>query len=392
MFRVHDIYSSDFATQWRCKYHDLPFLESAPKGNTDLSPENNRWPYPERTSHDGFRHSPSKTGVNALMAQPILRRHLLKRSRQAKARFVDGPRVWRQLVANGRAEFLGFAVPGTAAQEAAGAARKVPSRSVGGRSFVGAIIAILDPLPHIAMHVVEDPCIGRVRADFLGPAFTLLSVRKVGLIVGDGIPEGIFSGCAGARRIFPLGFAQKPIGFAGLFREPRRIAPGFVPGYIGDGTPTLGTPRVSIFEPLAAAVGLAGVEFVKRHLELADRERLRDDDLMYRLLVGAAPVPSHHEFACRHHHHLGAIGAIAESGAGRGRAARGLWLGSSRGGGIGMRWRFGSANGAGAGLTRLTLHGRSRGNAAGQRRCEHGGKRPCGRTRGRITHGWFTPL
>src|SRR5215471_20702821 len=214
------------------------------------------------------------------------------------------------------------------------------------------------------MHVVEAPCIGWVRADFLGPAFTLLSIRKVGLIVGDGIPEGIFGARAGARRIFPLGFAQKPIGFAGLFREPRRIGPRFVPGYIGDGTPTLGTPEVSI--SLAGAVGLAGVEFAIRHLELADRERLRDDDLMYRLLVGVATIPSHHEFACRHHHHLGAIGAIAESGPGRGRAGRSLWRGS----GTGLRWRLRSANGAGAGLIRLTSHGRSRGSAAGQRRCE----------------------
>src|SRR5215471_9828648 len=194
------------------------------------------------------------------------------------------------------------------------------------------------------MHVVEAPCIGWVRADFLGPAFTLLSIRKVGLIVGDGIPEGIFGARAGARRIFPLGFAQKPRGFAALFREPRRIGPRFVPGYIGDGTPTLGTPEASI--SLAGAVGLAGVEFAIRHLELADRERLRDDDLMYRLLVGVATIPSHHEFACRHHHHLGAIGAIAESGAGRRRAGRSLSLRNSRGGGIGMRCRFGSANGA----------------------------------------------
>src|SRR5262245_47968342 len=84
--------------------------------------------------------------------------HLLKRSRHPEADFVDAE-VRRHGVAKGRAEVVSFVIPGAAARNVGGAALKEVSGTVGGRffaiDFVTDVIAVLDPLPYIAVHVVE---------------------------------------------------------------------------------------------------------------------------------------------------------------------------------------------------------------------------------------------
>ena len=61
----------------------------------------------------------------------------------------------------GRAEDPRTADPGTAADDAATAISTGPRRTVGGRSFVVVVIAILHPLPDVARHVVKTERIGR---------------------------------------------------------------------------------------------------------------------------------------------------------------------------------------------------------------------------------------
>src|SRR5215472_417950 len=122
--------------------------------------------------------------------------HLIKRSRHPKPDLVDGVERLHG-VANGRADVTSFVIPGTAARNVGGAGRVGVSRTVGGHLglrcwvVVTGLIAVLDPLPHVAVHVVETPCIGWIRSDFDSAALPLLSGRKVGLIVGNGVPKCI---------------------------------------------------------------------------------------------------------------------------------------------------------------------------------------------------------
>src|SRR5262249_2193490 len=110
---------------------------------------------------------------------------------------------------------------------------------------------------------------------------------------------------AGARRIFPLGLGQESIGFPGLLRKPRQICLRIVPGYVDDGTPSPAPLVIVRFRVgHTAAVGRARAPFVERHLELADREGLRDGDLMGRLLMVAALGRLQREWAGRYFLHL----------------------------------------------------------------------------------------
>ena len=68
-------------------------------------------------------------------------------------------------VAVGRAEELRGAVPGTAADDTAIAISTGPRRTVCGRTVVVVMIAILDPLPHVAGRVVKAELIGSERPD-----------------------------------------------------------------------------------------------------------------------------------------------------------------------------------------------------------------------------------
>ena len=64
-------------------------------------------------------------------------------------------------VAAGRAEDPRIVEPGTAADDAATANLSRPRRTISGCSVVIVVIAVLDPLPDVAMHVVEAERIGR---------------------------------------------------------------------------------------------------------------------------------------------------------------------------------------------------------------------------------------
>src|SRR5271170_911597 len=78
---------------------------------------------------------------------------------------VDG----RGTKAEGRSEEdLGEVAPRTAAADALFAVAGCPRRTVRRRRVVAVVIAVLDPLPHIAKHIVQAKRIGRERADRRG--------------------------------------------------------------------------------------------------------------------------------------------------------------------------------------------------------------------------------
>jgi hypothetical protein len=141
-----------------------------------------------------------------------------------------------------RAQVARFVVPGAAAHHAAAAIAAGPGAAVIWRPLVVVVPAVLDPLPDIAMHVVEAPLVGRVRADLDGLSDIL---AEVGVVVRDP-GANVISRCrSGPAGIFPLGLAEEAIAMAGLAAQPTQIALDVVPTYIDDGS----------FAPALAFVG-----------------------------------------------------------------------------------------------------------------------------------------
>src|SRR5262249_27971648 len=102
---------------------------------------------------------------------------------------------------------------------------RCPGRAIGWRSLIAVSVAVLDPLPHIAVHLIETPWVRLERVD----RHRSRAAIKVGLAGRDRRTPPERRRCAGARSIFPLRFAQQPISLAGLAREPRHIGLGVIP-------------------------------------------------------------------------------------------------------------------------------------------------------------------
>src|SRR6185295_2929236 len=71
-------------------------------------------------------------------------------------------------IAIGRTKQLGVIVPRAAAQDIELAAGRLYGGAVGGHAGVAVIVAVLDPLPDIAVHVVETECVGLEGTDVEG--------------------------------------------------------------------------------------------------------------------------------------------------------------------------------------------------------------------------------
>src|ERR1700680_1657422 len=74
---------------------------------------------------------------------------------------VETPGAGGVRVAHGRSEVRRNVEPGTAADEMATAITRFPRRAIRGRPVVVSVIAVLDPLPDIAVHVIEAERRGR---------------------------------------------------------------------------------------------------------------------------------------------------------------------------------------------------------------------------------------
>src|SRR5262245_41404507 len=223
-------------------------------------------------------------------------------------------------VAAGGAEIPRNADPSAAAEDTATAfAFFNPSRTVLRSPVVVLVLAILDPLRDIAMHVMETECIGGERADGSRPLIVPLAAAAVaiGVPFADLVAPRIGRLRSSTRRIFPFCLGEQPISFAGHPGEPGHIRLGVVPAHPNDrlsaSSPATITGPVFV---RAAADRDAGVPIGERHLELRDRRWPGYRDAMLWAFIPAALLGrrrSHRELARRDDNHLGTVlGAFAK--------------------------------------------------------------------------------
>src|SRR5262245_49949690 len=224
-------------------------------------------------------------------------------------------------VAAGGAEIPRNADPSAAAEDTATAfAFFNPSRTVLRSPVVVLVLAILDPLRDIAMHVMETECIGGERADGSRPLIVPLAAAAVtiGVPFADLVAPRIGRLRSSTRRIFPFCLGEQPISLVGHPGEPSHIRLGVVPAHPND---RLSVPSpATITGPLlvrAAADRDAGVPIGERHLELRDRKWPWYRDTMLWAFIRIAALlgrrRSHRELARGHDNHLGTVlGAFAK--------------------------------------------------------------------------------
>src|SRR5262249_33661991 len=191
-----------------------------------------------------------------------------------------------------------------------------PWRTVWRRSLVIAVIAILDPFPEVAVHVVEAERVGEERADWRRlPAIPLTAAAvAVGVPVPDLVAPGIGRAGTGARGVFPFGLGEQPVGPAGHSGKPCHILLGIVPidaaQWLPTASPTVPDARITI------AMGGARIPLRECHFEPRDGERLGKRDLVQRTFIVETVLlirgRAHHEFARRNDDHLGTIRAFLE--------------------------------------------------------------------------------
>src|SRR5262249_39097598 len=109
-----------------------------------------------------------------------------ERSRHPKTDRV-GPDVGVGRAARSRPQELRRPTPGTAAKFPAVAVRRDPRLAVGGSTGVGGVVTVLQPLEHIAVHLIEAPRIGckAVNGNRLSPKFSLRSaIVRAAVVIG----------------------------------------------------------------------------------------------------------------------------------------------------------------------------------------------------------------
>src|SRR5262245_50061073 len=92
-----------------------------------------------------------------------------------------------------------------------------PSRAVRRRSIVVALIAVFDPFPNVAMHVVQAERIGSKRADWCGLNILPLAAATAAVCISlsDLIAPGIGGVLTGACCVLPFGLGEKSVALAG---------------------------------------------------------------------------------------------------------------------------------------------------------------------------------
>ena len=121
--------------------------------------------------------------------------------------------------------------PGPTAQSAVIAIAAGPRIAIVRCTAIRAVPAILDPLPHIAVHVIKAKGVGRKTTNrtcliVIPLASTAITI---GPVAADIIAPAI-AGCgARACRIFPFCFTEQTIGLTRFATEPRDIALGMAP-------------------------------------------------------------------------------------------------------------------------------------------------------------------
>ena len=234
---------------------------------------------------------------------------------------------------------LGIPVP--AAHHALVASRAACARAhgaaVGGRTAIAVGVAVLNPLLHIAVQVVQAKKVGRKAANrhgscpignAAGIAGTAQGTGIVGLAATDAGAKGVRRRRAGARRVFPFRLRGQAVGVAGLRAQPRRIHLGLVPTDV-DHRPHTPTPAL-IFGPIDPGLGAGKAIVVRKgHFIPAHGHTPIEADRAQRPFIAAAAGlagrRSHAEITRRQQHHLWPLAAVFQRVAkdpGRGRGGR----------------------------------------------------------------------
>src|ERR1700738_3074807 len=216
-------------------------------------------------------------------------------------------------VASGRAEIRRIAIPGTAADDTPSAIYTPdPRRAVLRGALIIIVIAILDPLPNVAVHVIEPEPICPERADRGGlPVIPFTAtVVAVRVVPADLVAPRVRRWRSATRRVFELALGEQPVRLTGHAREPCDVAPGIIPGDVDDWLPA--PPQAGVAHArIAIAVRHAGVPVIERHVEPGDCKGLGEYDLVLRSFIAIATLLAgwrpHDELAVRNDDHLGAV-------------------------------------------------------------------------------------
>ena len=184
-----------------------------------------------------------------------------------------------------------------------------PSAAVSWRSRIVGVPAVLHPLPHIPMHVVQAPRIRGETAHWHSLPVVPSTATSITVGATDAylVPPAIRGLRTSSRRVLPLRLAQQPIRLLRLPRQPLHKALGIVPVHVDHWalTPPPAAITCNVLAPWTAAVARTGIPLREGHLILAHRK-----GRSYRHLVLLA-LPAHPVRARRHHHHLRTLGAVA---------------------------------------------------------------------------------
>ena len=153
---------------------------------------------------------------------------------------IEVPDDRRAPVAEGGAEVHGVAAPGVAAQDALRAIGTLNGfRSITRCIIITVAIAILHPLPDIAMHMRQAKLVGRERG--VVHRYRLLAVdtfrtRSIGVVAvvvrlrcRDRRASPEWCRRTGAGRVLPLRLRRQTVGLARLVAQPFHEVPGIVP-------------------------------------------------------------------------------------------------------------------------------------------------------------------
>ena len=166
-----------------------------------------------------------------------------------------------------------------------------PWRAIVGCSLIGFVHTVLDPLPHIAVHVVETEGIGFERADgrFLSAVPRPAAALAIGVAGTDFLAPRVGVVAAGARGIFPLGFGEQPIRFACLAGS--HFANATASCHVKS---RRGPPATDVAARLlgASASGLAFAEFGTHDFGFGDRKGFCNGDFVAWPFTGIAVAGS----------------------------------------------------------------------------------------------------
>jgi len=155
-------------------------------------------------------------------------------------------------------------VPGTAPQKPAGTIPLLPCTAVQGRSGVGVVVAVLHPLPHVTVHIVQSKGIGKLLPHRAGLTRRISTKPSMLPQLTRIASEGIVSGGTCACGVLALGFGRQPIPLACSRTQALDKGLGIVPGDV------LHRQGVA-FEPTWVAAH-DRLPFALRDFELADRK------------------------------------------------------------------------------------------------------------------------